>query len=101
MILEHSPTIPCENRNIHTDHKEHLVYCEDNGNATKYEDIENEFINDAHGYLIQKELNVNFKQKDYERSNFSKKLTQIEMERIYPGLEREGLELHRILESYI
>ncbi|MDE5059230.1 hypothetical protein OZD66_05355, partial [Wolbachia endosymbiont of Drosophila baimaii] len=29
-VLEHDPEKVCENKNIHADHKEHLVYREDN-----------------------------------------------------------------------
>ncbi|MBA8755553.1 hypothetical protein OZD68_04655 [Wolbachia endosymbiont of Drosophila bicornuta] len=35
-VLEHDPEKVCENKNIHADHKEHLVYREDNNGTTKY-----------------------------------------------------------------
>ncbi|MCA4775439.1 hypothetical protein IHO40_05165 [Wolbachia endosymbiont of Mansonella ozzardi] len=44
-----------ENKNIHTNHKEHLVRCEDNEGTTKYtsyKEIENKFIKKAHEYLV-------------------------------------------------
>nr|WP_264378142.1 MULTISPECIES: hypothetical protein [unclassified Wolbachia] len=62
-VLEHDPEKVCENKNIHADHKEHLVYREDNNGTTKYtsyEEKENKFIEEAHEYLIDSEFNKNF-----------------------------------------
>nr|WP_265043246.1 hypothetical protein [Wolbachia endosymbiont (group A) of Scambus nigricans] len=58
-VLEHDPEKVCENKNIHADHKEHLVYREDNDGTTKYtsyEEKENKFIEEAHEYLIDSEF---------------------------------------------
>ncbi|MDR2547997.1 MAG: hypothetical protein LBC34_00595 [Rickettsiales bacterium] len=77
IVLEHDTSVRCENKNIHTDHKEHLVCCEDNGSVTKYEEIENKFIKEAHGYLIK--LNGEFDLENYRKSDVSKSLTQIEL----------------------
>ncbi|MCA4774470.1 hypothetical protein IHO13_04580 [Wolbachia endosymbiont of Mansonella perstans] len=56
IVLEHDPgNKTCENKNIHTNHKEHLVRCEDNEGTTKYtsyKEIENKFIKKAHEYLV-------------------------------------------------
>ncbi|MCM1001333.1 MAG: hypothetical protein KTV72_03310 [Wolbachia endosymbiont of Melophagus ovinus] len=80
MVLEHNPNVPCKNRNIHTDHKEHLVCCEDNEGTTKYtsyKEIENKFIEEAHGHLVK--LNGGFNLENYLKSGVSKSLTQIEL----------------------
>ena len=81
IVLEHDPeNKTCENKNIHTDHKEHLVRCEDNGGTTKYtsyKEIENEFIKEAHEYSVK--LNGEFDLENYRKSGVSKSLTQIEL----------------------
>ncbi|WP_374698377.1 hypothetical protein [Wolbachia endosymbiont (group B) of Limnophora tigrina] len=82
VVLEHDPTILCENKNIHTDHKEHLVHYKDNGSAIKYEEKENQFINDAHEYLIDSEFNKYFDLEKYRKSGFFGKLTEIELKPI-------------------
>ncbi|WP_375316313.1 hypothetical protein [Wolbachia endosymbiont (group A) of Colletes cunicularius] len=79
IVLEHDPTIPCESKNIHADYKEHLVYHEDNGSIKKYEEKENQFINDAHEYLIDSKLNKCFDLEKYRGSGFSRELTKIEL----------------------
>ncbi|AGK00165.1 hypothetical protein wHa_07330 [Wolbachia endosymbiont of Drosophila simulans wHa] len=84
-VLEHDPEKVCENKNIHADHKEHLVYREDNNGTTKYtsyEEKENKFIEEAHEYLIDSEFNKNFDLGQYRISNFSGNLTKIELELI-------------------
>ncbi|MDR3131832.1 MAG: hypothetical protein LBU02_01915 [Rickettsiales bacterium] len=83
IVLEHNPNVPCENKNIHTDHKEHLVCCEDNEGTTKYTsygEIENEFIKKAHEYLVGKGLNEKFNLNGYIISDFSRNLTDIKLE---------------------
>nr|WP_241653949.1 hypothetical protein [Wolbachia endosymbiont of Nilaparvata lugens] len=69
-------------KNIHADHKEHLVYREDNNDIkkyTSYEEKENKFIEEAHKYLIDSEFNKNFDLGHYRISNFSGNLTKIEL----------------------
>ncbi|WP_434732270.1 alpha/beta hydrolase family protein [Wolbachia endosymbiont of Zygogramma bicolorata] len=82
IVLEHDPTIPCESKNIHADHKEHLIYRQDNVNATRYEEKEKQFIEKAHKYLLEGEFNGNFKLKDYCKSSISGSLTKIELKPI-------------------
>ncbi|MGL9718310.1 MAG: alpha/beta hydrolase family protein [Wolbachia sp.] len=80
IVLEHNPSVRCENKNIHTDYKEHLVCCEDNEGTTEYtsyEEIEDKFTKDAHGYLVK--LNEGFNLEKYLKSDVSKSLTQIEL----------------------
>ncbi|MDR1139667.1 MAG: hypothetical protein LBJ80_04610 [Rickettsiales bacterium] len=80
IVLEHDPNEPCGNKNIHTDHKEHLVCCEDNEGTTKYtgyKEKENEFIKEAHGYSVK--LNKGFNLGNYLKSGVPKSLTQIEL----------------------
>ncbi|WP_425386039.1 alpha/beta hydrolase family protein [Wolbachia endosymbiont (group A) of Barypeithes pellucidus] len=85
IVLEHDPqNKECKSKNIHADHKEHLVYHEDNGSIKKYEEKENQFINDAHKYLIDSEFNKNFDLEKYRESGFSGKLTEIELIHIEP-----------------
>ncbi|WCR59368.1 MAG: hypothetical protein PG978_000804 [Wolbachia endosymbiont of Ctenocephalides felis wCfeF] len=91
IVLEHDPNVPCENKNIHTDHKEHLVCCEDNEGTTKYtsyKEKENKFIEEAHGRLVK--LNEGFKLENYLKSGIPKSLTQIELkfinENVYASL---------------
>ncbi|WP_338406837.1 MULTISPECIES: hypothetical protein [unclassified Wolbachia] len=83
IVLEHDPqNTECKSKNIHADHKEHLVYREDNDNVIKCEEKENQFINDAHKYLIDSEFNKNFDLGKYRKSGFSGKLTEIELKSI-------------------
>lgn len=82
IVLEHDPTIPCESKNIHADHKEHLIYRQDNVNATRYEEKEKQFIEKAHKYLLEGEFNGNFKLKDYCKSSIFGSLTEIELKPI-------------------
>lgn len=86
IVLEHDPqNTECKSKNIHADHKEHLVYREDNDDITKYtsyEEKENKFIEEAHEYLIGSEFNKNFDLGQYRISNFSGNLTKIELEPI-------------------
>lgn len=86
IVLEHDPqNTECKSKNIHADHKEHLVYREDNNGTTKYtsyEEKENKFIEEAHEYLIDSEFNKNFDLGQYRISNFSGNLTKIELELI-------------------
>jgi hypothetical protein len=92
IVLEHDPeNKTCENKNIHTDHKEHLVCCEDNEGTTKYtsyKEIENKFIKDAHGYLVK--LNGEFNLENHPKSDVSKSLIQIELkfikDKVYASL---------------
>ncbi|WP_255359849.1 hypothetical protein [Wolbachia endosymbiont of Laodelphax striatellus] len=83
IVLEHDPQdTECKSKNIHADHKEHLVYREDNNDITKYtsyEEKENKFIEEAHKYLIDSEFNKNFDLGHYRISNFSGNLTKIEL----------------------
>jgi hypothetical protein len=80
IVLEHNPNVPCENKNIHTDHKEHLVCYENDGSAIKYKEKESKFIQEAHRYLIK--LNGGFDLEKYIGSDFSGNLTQIELKPI-------------------
>jgi len=80
IVLEHNPNVPCKNKNIHTDYKEHLVCCKDSEGTTRctsYEEKENKFIKEAHGYLVK--LNEGFNLENYPNSGVSKSLTQIEL----------------------
>ncbi|BET31869.1 MULTISPECIES: hypothetical protein [Wolbachia] len=81
-VLEHDPEKVCENKNIHADHKEHLVYREDNGSIKKYEEKENKFIEEAREYLLKRGFNSNFKLKGYYESSIFKSLTEIELKPI-------------------
>nr|WP_250778554.1 hypothetical protein [Wolbachia pipientis] len=93
IVLEHNPNVPCNNKNIHTDHKEHLVCCEDNEGTTKYisyKEIENEFIEDARKYLVGKGLNKKFNLNGYIISDFSRNLTQIKLEPFLKALESQN-----------
>ncbi|WP_158676335.1 hypothetical protein [Wolbachia endosymbiont of Brugia malayi] len=41
-MLKHDPKEKdCKNKNIHTDHKGHLIYRESNSGMANYKDIEN------------------------------------------------------------
>lgn len=83
IVLEHDPqNTECKSKNIHTDHKEHLVYHEDNGSKKNYEEKENKFIEEAREYLIDSEFNTNFDLERYRKSGFFEKLTEIELEPI-------------------
>lgn len=83
IVLEHDPqNTECKSKNIHADHKEHLVYHEDNGSIKKYEEKENKFIEEAHEYLIDSEFNKNFDLEKYRKSGFSGNLTEIELKPI-------------------
>lgn len=83
IVLEHDPrNTECKNKNIHADHKEHLVYHEDNGSIKKYEEKENKFIEEAREYLIDYEFNKNFDLEKYRKSGFFGKLTEIELKPI-------------------
>ncbi|MFP3024213.1 hypothetical protein [Wolbachia endosymbiont (group A) of Pogonocherus hispidulus] len=83
IVLEHDPqNTECKSKNIHADHKEHLVYHEDNGSIKKYEEKENKFIEEAREYLIDSEFNKNFDLEKYRKSGFSGKLTEIELKPI-------------------
>lgn len=78
-VFEHDPAMPCENKNIHTDHKEHLVCRKDNDNATRHEEEEEQFIEEAHEYLLKGEFNKNFNLGDYRKSSISRNLMKIEL----------------------
>nr|WP_250294689.1 hypothetical protein [Wolbachia endosymbiont of Oedothorax gibbosus] len=83
IVLKHGPK-PCKNKNIHIDHEEHLVHYY-KGSSTEYisyKEIKNQFINDAHKYLIDSEFNKNFDPEKYRKSGFSGKLTEIELKPI-------------------
>ncbi|WP_265036968.1 fungal specific transcription factor domain-containing protein [Wolbachia endosymbiont (group A) of Anomoia purmunda] len=86
IVLEHDPqNTECKSKNIHADHKEHLVYREDNDGTTKYtsyEEKENDFIKEAHEYLIDSKFNKDFDLEKYRESGFSRKLTKIELKPI-------------------
>lgn len=79
IVFEHDPAMPCENKNIHTDHKEHLVCRKDNDNATRHEEEEEQFIEEAHEYLLKGEFNKNFNLGDYRKSSISRNLMKIEL----------------------
>lgn len=82
IVLEHDPAITCKSKNIHTDHEEHLIYHQDGGNATKYEEGKKQFIEEAHEHLTTQKLNDGFDRKRYTESSFSRNLTGIELEPI-------------------
>ncbi|MFP3015747.1 MAG: hypothetical protein ACEY3B_05605 [Wolbachia sp.] len=83
IVLEHDPrNTESKNKNIHADHKEHLVYHEDNGTIKKYEEKENKFIEEACEYLIGSEFNKDFDLEKYRKSGFFGKLTEIELKPI-------------------
>lgn len=83
IVLEHDPqNTECRSKNIHADHKEHLIHRQDNGNATRYEEEEKQFIEKAHKYLLRGEFNKKFNQKGYIDSKFSGSLTKIELKPI-------------------
>lgn len=79
IVFEHDPAMPCKNKNIHTDHKEHLVCRKDNDNATRHEEEEEQFIEEAHEYLLKGEFNKNFNLGDYRKSSISRNLMKIEL----------------------
>lgn len=82
IVLEHDPAIPCENKNIHTDHEEHFIHRQDNNNGTNYKEEVKQFIEKAHKYLLEGEFNRNFKLKDYCKSSIYGSLTKIELKPI-------------------
>ncbi|WP_246209746.1 hypothetical protein, partial [Wolbachia endosymbiont of Atemnus politus] len=82
IVLEHDPTIPCGNKNIHTDHKEHLIHRQDNGDAKRYKEVEDKFIDEAHKHLIINGLNGEFDLNKYIVSGLSGSLTKIELKSI-------------------
>ncbi len=83
IVLEHDPqNTECKSKNIHADHKEHLIHRQDNGSATRYEEEEKQFIEKAHKYLLGGEFNRNFKLKDYCKSSIPGSLTKIELKLI-------------------
>lgn len=83
IVLEHDPqNTECKSKNIHADYKEHLIHRQDNGNATRYEEKEKQFIEKAHKYLLEGEFNSNFNLEDYPKSSISESLTKIELKPI-------------------
>lgn len=79
-VLEHDPEIACENKNIHIDREEHLVHHKDSTiEYISYKETKNQFINEAHEYLMGRKFNEKFDQEQYSGSDLSRSLTEIEL----------------------
>ncbi|MDM8335531.1 hypothetical protein QUS22_03940 [Wolbachia pipientis] len=62
-MLAHDPKVDCKNKNIHSDDKKHFLVHrknKDNGSITEYvsyEKVKNQFIDEAHKYLLKHGFN--------------------------------------------
>ncbi|WP_341812026.1 hypothetical protein [Wolbachia endosymbiont (group A) of Conops quadrifasciatus] len=82
IVLAHDPAIPCENKNIHTDYKEHFIHRQDNNNGTNYKEEVKQFIEKAHKYLLEGEFNKKFDLEKYRVSGIFTSLEKIELKPI-------------------
>ncbi|MDX5495334.1 hypothetical protein [Wolbachia endosymbiont (group A) of Anthophora plumipes] len=80
-VLEHDPERACENKNIHIDHEEHLVW-KDGEKYESYIKIKSDFIELADNYLVSNNFNGGYKPEEYKKSHFSGNLTEIELKPI-------------------